>query len=335
MKKIFLLTGATGHLGTELLKELLSRGALVRALVLPGERDWLLSQHPGQRDLEVVEGDLTDPASLEDFLARGEGETLSLIHCAALVSILSRPDPRLMAVNAEGVRSLFQLALDRKVERVVYVNSVHSLPEKPAPQVVGEIKDFSPDRVHGPYAKSKAEGARIALEFASRGLALSMVHPSGLIGPGDLQNRNHTMQTLRAMARGQFPVYVKGGYDFADTRDVAAGILACEEKGLAGENYILSGHYISLKELQQRLSALSGRKGPRLTLPSFLLKAVAALAEAFTPRVSKSVPMLTRYSVYTIHTNASFSRAKAKRAFGYEPRPLCETLAFLHETGEL
>ena len=207
MDKLYLITGATGHVGTVLISELLDRGSCIRALVLPGEGDEL---PPG---IEIVEGDITDEDSLTPFFDRMGHESLTLIHCAARITVASRPDPRVWRVNVDGTRNVMDMALRAGVERVVYISSVHAIPERPASDSIVETDSFSPDLVHGQYAKSKAAAAQLVLEYARKGLNVSIVHPSGIIGPGDTKRRNHMVRTLHAMAEGSIPLPLHGGYE--------------------------------------------------------------------------------------------------------------------------
>lgn len=121
--------------------------------------------------------------------------------------------------------------------RLVYVSSVHAIPEKPAPETITEPDRFAPDEILGDYGKSKAMATALVLEAAQSGLNASVVLPSGILGPGDLARGNMTRMLL-SFCRGRLPLGVKGGYDFVDVRDVAAGVLACTERGKAGECYI-------------------------------------------------------------------------------------------------
>lgn len=320
VKKLYLVTGATGHLGTVLCAELRRRGEAVRALVLPGEEGLLPA------GVSHVRGDVTAPDSLPPFFDRAGYERVTLIHCAALITIASRPDPRLWPVNVEGTDHVMRLALEKGVERVIYVSSVHAIPERAPGETVGETDSFSPETVHGQYAKSKAAAARLVLGWAGKGLPVSIVHPSGIIGPGDLRRTNHSVNTLRAMASGRIPCAIRGGYDFVDARDAALGILGCEEGGRPGECYILSGEYLTVRKMLNAARAAKGKRPVRIVLPHALARLAAPLSELLS-RVRKSgTPLLTPYSVYTLHKGERFSHEKARQAFGYSPRPALDAI---------
>ena len=320
MKKLYLVTGATGHVGTVLVEELLRRGEQVRVFVLPGSKASLPA------GLEVCCGDITDERSLRPFFERLGWDYVTLIHCAAFITIASGKDPRVWNTNVNGTRNIMEAALAAGVDRVVYVSSVHAIPERPKPETIAEVDSFSPDLVHGQYAKSKAAAAQIVMDYAKKGLNVSIVHPSGIIGPGDTKARNHMIRTIRAMADGSIPVGIQGGYDFVDSRDVAAGILGCEEHGRAGECYILNGSYISVLDLTNLTRRLAGRRPTGIELPHWFVKLVAPVSERFSKVFGKHVPLFTPYSIYTLHTNGLFSHEKAHREFGYSPRDIEESV---------
>ncbi len=320
MKKLWLVTGATGHVGGILVSALQQRGEHVRALVRPNSR---VAVHPS---VEICKGDIRSRESLLPFFDRGDYDCVSLVHCAALITIASKHNPEVWNINVHGTDNVMSLARDTGVDRVVYVSSVHAIPERPANETITEVSSFSPDLVHGQYAKSKAAAAQIAMDYAKAGLNVSIVHPSGIIGPGDTQARNHMIRTIQAIAEGKISVGLQGGYDFVDARDVAAGILGCEEKGRAGECYILNGHYIGVLELVNTVRRLQGKKTTRFEAPHAAAKLIAPAAEWVSRVFSKNPPLLTPYSVYTLHTNGRFSHEKAAREFEYHPRPLEESI---------
>ena len=320
MKKLWLVTGATGHVGTVLVSVLQQRGEHVRILVRPGRSVSECS------NVEICEGDISNRESLRTFFERGDYDYVSLVHCAAKITIASKHDPEVWNINVQGTDNVMCLARDTGVDRIVYVSSVHAIPERPAGETITEVSSFSPDKVHGQYAKSKAAAAQIVMNYASAGLNVSIVHPSGIIGPGDTQFRNHMIRTIKAMAEGRISVGLQGGYDFVDSRDVVSGIIGCEEKGRPGECYILNGHYISVLELVNTVRRFRGKKPTRIEAPHAAAKLIAPIAEWFSNAVKKEAPLLTPYSVYTLHTNGCFSHEKATREFGYQPRPLEESI---------
>lgn len=320
MSKLYLVTGGTGHVGTVLIKELLAKNVSIRALVRPGRREGIPA------GVDVYEGDITNLDSMRDFFQTSGFDSVTLIHCAALITITSRLNTQVWNVNVHGTENVMQLALNAAVDRVVYVSSVHAIPERPLGQIISEVSSFSPELVHGQYAKSKAAAAQVALDYAKKGLNLSIVHPSGIIGPGDTNIRNHMIRTIHAMAEGRIPVGLKGGYDFVDSRDVVSGILSCEEKGCCGECYILTGHYITVLQLLNVVRKIHGKKERKIEIPYGLVKAIAPISEGAARLIGRKAPLFTPYSVYTLHTNGDFSHEKATRELDYQPRDIVDSI---------
>lgn len=320
MSKLYLVTGGTGHVGTVLINELIAKNVSIRALVRPGRREGIPA------GVDVYEGDITNLDSMRDFFQTSGFDSVTLIHCAALITITSRLNTQVWNVNVHGTENVMQLALNAAVDRVVYVSSVHAIPEKPLGQIISEVSSFSPELVHGQYAKSKAAAAQVALDYAKKGLNLSIVHPSGIIGPGDTNIRNHMIRTIHAMAEGRIPVGLKGGYDFVDSRDVVSGILSCEEKGRCGECYILTGHYITVLQLLNVVRKIHGKKERKIEIPYGLVKAIAPISEGAARLIGRKAPLFTPYSVYTLHTNGDFSHEKATRELDYQPRDIVDSI---------
>ncbi len=320
MSKLYLVTGGTGHVGTVLINELLAKNVSIRALVRPGRREGIPA------GVDVYEGDITNLDSMRDFFRTSGFDSVTLIHCAALITIASRLNTQVWNVNVHGTENVMQLALNAAVDRVVYVSSVHAIPEKPLGQIISEVSSFSPELAHGQYAKSKAAAAQVALDYAKKGLNLSIVHPSGIIGPGDTNIRNHMIRTIHAMAEGRIPVGLKGGYDFVDSRDVVSGILSCEEKGRCGECYILTGHYITVLQLLNVVRKIHGKKERKIEIPYGLVKAIAPISEGAARLIGRKAPLFTPYSVYTLHTNGDFSHEKATRELDYQPRDIVDSI---------
>lgn len=320
MYKLYLVTGGTGYLGAAVIKRLIKEGAAVRALVMPGDR--LAKNLPAE--VSAVPGRVDDAESLLPFFD-GAGDGTCVIHCAGIVSIASKPGEALRRVNVGGTRNIVGLCVERKVSKLVYVSSVHAIPERPKGESISEVSEFSPELVSGDYAKSKAEATCCALEAAKGGLDASVVHPSGIIGPNDSGQGSITGMIL-AYCAGKLPVGVRGGYDFVDVRDVADGILSCCDRGKPGECYILSNRFVSVRELLETLKKLTNGRRVLMYLPLSLAKLAAPLCEKLSIRRKKPL-YFTPYSIETLGTNAVFSHDRATRVLGYHPRDIARTLA--------
>ncbi len=318
MGTLYLVTGATGHLGNTIIQKLVSNGEKVRALVLPGDK--LLEHLPSGP--ELCFGDVFDINTLHPFF-KAYGDELIVIHCAAIVSIASGQQQRIYNINVQGTKNIVDLCIKYKVKKLVHVSSVHALPLLPKGKTMTEIGEFSPLRVHGFYAKTKAEASSYVMKAAANGLNVSIVHPSGIIGPFDNGCSPMTALFLDLDAE-KLPACVTGGYDFVDVRDVADGILSCCENGRGGECYILSGSYIAVPEIIRTMSKALGAKTP-VTLPIWLAKAAAPFAELYS-RLSKKTALFTSYSLFTLSSNSLFSNKKAEKELGFKPRPFSETV---------
>lgn len=321
MKQLYLVTGAAGHLGNTVIKLLVQAGQSVRALVLP--QDAHAKQLP--QAVEICTGDVRDKESLRAFFTVPEGTRCIVIHCAGIVSIASRYVQTVHDVNVCGTRNIVDLCTVHGVEKLVHVSSVHAIPEKAMGEEIAETNDFRAEAVEGLYAKTKAEATAIVLDAAARGLNACVVHPSGICGPYDY-GAGHLTQLLRDYCEGRLKAGVNGGYDFVDVRDVAHGILGACEHGRAGECYILSGHYASIPTVLDTFHRITGRRRVKTILPLWFARLTSPLAEAFY-RMLRQPPLYTRYSLYTLMSNAQFSHAKATAELGYTTLPFEDTVA--------
>ena len=315
----YLVTGATGFLGRAVAEELVRRKAQVHALVL--HDDPCINLLP--KEVHTVIGDVCDKGSLSDFFADADGRTC-VIHCAGIVSVASRPGPRLYQVNVGGTWRVLRQCMAHDVGKMVYVSSVHAIPEKPKGCIITEDCEFSPGLVDGDYAKSKAAATELVFDAAERGLNASIVLPSGIIGPGDLQGGSFTSMAKSFLA-GKLPLAVRGGYDFVDVRDVANGILACSESGEPGKGYILSGCYVTIRRMLQLVGKAAKLKYRPICLPLGLARLAAPYYERRSLRERKPL-FFTPYSVSVLASNGQFSHAAASECFAYQPRPMEETL---------
>ena len=320
--KRYIVTGAAGHLGSTILRLLLERGhneeMQIRALLLPKET-------PAVEDgrIQYFRGDVRDKAALAPLFAGGNGGETIVLHTAGIITIASRVEPAVREVNVGGTANMLEVSRQHHVQKFVHVSSVHAIPEAPIGETIREVNSFSAGAVTGGYAKTKAEATQLVLDAAAEGLPAVIVHPSGIIGPYD-PGRNHLVQLVRDFMKGKLAVCVRGGYDFVDVRDVAEGCLLAAERGVPGQCYILSGHYLSVKELLTRAGTFCGRKGPAI-IPLWLARLAAPLIEGIA-KLRKTRPLYTGYSLHTLTSNGCFSNEKAKQDLGYRTRPVDETI---------
>ena len=317
MEKTYLVTGACGHLGGTLVRLLERTGAQVRGLRLPSE------QARDRAHVTYYPGDVRDRDSLRPLFRGLAGREVVVFHTAAIVDISGEATPQMHDVNVNGTKNILALCREYGVKRLVYVSSVHAIPEKDGYAVLREVDRFSPQQVTGGYAKTKAEATQAVLDAAAQGLDAVVVHPSGILGPFD-GAENHLVQLVKEYAGGKLPACVKGGYDFVDVRDVAAGCLAAAEKGRSGQCYILSNRHYEVQEVLAMAKTLChGRRLP--VLPMWMAQAAEPLL-GWVARVKKQRPLYTKYSLYTLRSNDRFDHGKATAELGYRPRDLRQTV---------
>jgi len=324
MDKLYLVTGANGHLGNTLVRLLRQQLIEVRALILPNDSEKVLKS----LGAAIYRGDVRKKETLMDFFdlsgTSWTYQNVVLIHAAGIISIKSKKTPLMVEVNVNGTRNICDLCLSYGISKMVYVSSVHAIPELKNNQIMSEIHHFDPNLVVGDYAKTKATATKIVLDYVQLGLNALIVHPSGIIGPHDFGHGHMTMM-IEDYLNGYLTSRINGAYDFVDVRDVAQGILSASRIGQIGETYILSGHRIDLKELFEHLRVLSGKKHKIHVLPTWFAKLTAPLAEVYY-KMRKLPPIYTTYSLYTIESNSFFSHQKASRDLNYHARDLAETL---------
>lgn len=335
MSKVYIITGANGFLGNNLVRQILATDptAEIRALVSSLDHANALTG----LDCRIFAGDVTKPDTLQEIFNISDCQELYVLHCAAIVYIKSKPNPAVFNVNVGGTKNIAELTLEHN-GKLIYVNSVHALTEKPDHAAITEQSHFYPDQVEGQYAQSKAEAANLILDLVNnRGLNACIVQPSGIIGPYDYRI-SHLTQLIIDFATRRLKAAVRGGYDFVDVRDVAQGIINACTKGQPGESYILSGHYTSVQDLLNLVSDAYDISHLKSILPMWLAKLTAPLSEIYY-NIKKQPPLYTKYSLYTLESNSNFSHAKADRDLDYHARPLSKTIndtvKWLEQSGKI
>ncbi|MCA9657687.1 MAG: SDR family oxidoreductase [Myxococcales bacterium] len=308
------VTGATGHVGANLVRALLREGHEVRAMV----RD----DRVGLDGLEVefVRGDVRDPASLRRAFAGAE----LVFHLAAMISISGDRKGLVPAINVHGVRNAAEAALAVGARRMVHVSSIHAfgLDDRSAP--LDERRPRALESFEPAYNLSKNAGEVELRKVIDRGLDATIVNPTGIVGPFDYRPSRMGRLFLQ-LYRRSLPSLVPGGFDFVDVRDVVAGILSAAERGETGENYILGGRYVPVRELASIAERITGRRPPRVSAPMWLARATAPFFE-LGGRVTGREPLYTRESLSALRANPDIRHDKAKAALGHRPRPFEETV---------
>lgn len=321
MSTEYLVTGAAGHLGSCLCRQLAERKAKIKALLLPGESDRSLAGLPG---ITILRGDLRDAKTREAFLAKADGFRKKLFHLAGKISIQRQIDEALWAVNVTATKALLASAKAAGVGRFLYASSVHALHEDPKLSLIKEQDSFSPEWVQGAYAKSKAAATQAVLDAQSEGFETLVVHPAGLIGPHD-HGKGHMTEVLERYAQGKLDTITEGGYAFADPRDVASGMLSAMEEERPERSYILAGPTVEMSEILTLARRFLKRKQKLKVLPLWFLKLLVPFMEAYA-KLRREKPLMTSYSLHTLGTRSRFASQKAIEHLGYRMRPLAESV---------
>jgi dihydroflavonol-4-reductase len=321
------VTGASGHVGANLVRTLLAQGRHVRALI-----------HRDQRaleglDIERVPGDVRDLASLERAFAGAE----VVYHAAGFISILRSEWLRLEATNVLGTRHVVEACLRQGVRRLVYFCSIHAFQQEPLDEPLDESRPLVGMGHSIPYDRSKAAAHHEIEAGLARGLDAVIVFPTGILGPHD-DYPSHFGQFLLALARGQMPLLVPGGFDWVDVRDVAQGALLAEQHAPVGGRYLLSGHWVSVCDLATMAEEVTGRQSPRGVCPTPLAFMGAPFVTAYA-KLCGLRPIFTSVSLEALRGNRIVLHDRATRDLGYAPRPFRETLAdtyhWFREHGDL
>ena len=249
MSKLCVITGATGHIGYALLKELLDSGEQVRILI---RKDIPLFDG---LDCEKAFGDVTDPKSLEKAF---EGADI-VYHLAGVIDINAGDENLIWNVNVQGTKNVVEACKKCGVKRLVYASSVDAIPPLPGKQLMRELSHFEPDILDGTYAKTKATATQYVLDSQSDTLDVVVTHPGACCGPYDFKVSS-VGEMVRMYMRGKFPVSLAFGmYNFVDVRDVAKGmhregparrVLYPHERGSHGRS---ASAYLSGKNGNSRL----------------------------------------------------------------------------------
>lgn len=315
---MWLVTGATGHIGNVLVRKLLERGEKVRAMILPGEsREPLHDLHA-----ETVEADVLNLDAVFESMRGIKG----IFHLAGVISIMPGANPFVRKVNVDGTKNILHAAQEMKIDKLVYTSSIHAI-QRVEDGIIDENIPYDMNNPYGAYDRSKAEATLEVLQSAQSGLEAVVACPTGVIGPYDFRG-SMMGAVIHDAAAAKPTLYVDGAYDFVDVRDVADGLITAAEKGKRGESYILSGQKISVRYMLETVREVSGRNFFQMKIPFDLAK----FAAMFTPmyyQMAHATPRFTPYSLEVLKSNSNISHAKASRELDYQPRSLYESI---HDT---
>jgi len=305
------VTGGTGFIGSSIVRALLAAGWTVRALVRPGSD----MRNIAGLDIEIAEGDVTDPVSLQ----RAISGCKVVFHAAALYSFWVRDPGLIYRVNVDGTKNVLTAAKRAGIERIVYTSSVAALAVPEGRTPVTEETPIDPRKIIGDYKRSKYEAEQLALRFARDGLPVVIVNPTFPVGPRDVKP-TPTGRTILDFLNRRIPAYMETGMNVVDVENVATGHLLALEKGRVGERYILGGENMTMVELLQLLSEITGIPAPRVRLPYYPILGLSYLNAAWcrmtgcTPRMTPDTIRMSRHYMY-------YDPGKAIRELGLPQTP--------------
>lgn len=307
------VTGASGLVGANLLRSLLDRGIEVCAA------DLRRSPALDGLDVDFVEVNVRDRSSLA---AAFDGADV-VFHLAAMISIVGDPTGEVWRVNVHGPRNAATVAFECGGGRFVHCSSVHSFDlERCGPSLdESGLPTTHPDAPA--YDRSKRAGEEAVRLVVQKGLDAVVVNPTGIIGPDDRGPSRMGETVLQFMTR-KIPVGITGQFDFVDVRDVVEGLIAAGDRGRTGENYLLSGSRLSIRELGMLVERYSGVPVPPLSIPLRLVTPLAPLVMQIEQRTKK--PIFTPDALHALKYSPVVSHYRAATELGYRSRPIHETV---------
>jgi dihydroflavonol-4-reductase len=311
------LTGATGFVGSHVARAFAAHGARLRLLVRPTSR----VENLEGLDAETVVGDLRNPESLRSALQDCD----LLVHTAADYRLWVRDPQAMYAANVDGTRNLLALAREVGVRRVVYTSSVATMGFRADGTIVDENTPVSLDDMIGHYKRSKFLAEQEAIAAARGGQQVMILNPTTPIGANDIKP-TPTGQIIVDFLNHRFPAYVDTGLNLVDVSEVARMHVVAAERGVPGERYILGGENLSLKQILDKMSAITGIPSPTVQVPHAVAMAFAFFDQTVTGRVRGKEPRATVEAVRMGKKKMFASSAKAERELGFRIVPVYTAL---------
>ncbi len=307
------VTGASGHIGNCLVRELKRQGAGIKVLLYDSKNGM------DEIDVELIQGDLLEPESLIKLC---EGVEV-VFHLAAQIAIDNRSSAQVYETNVTGTKNIIKAANQAGAKKFIHFSSIHAFQTESPDQLLDESRSLvETNKII--YEFTKAEGEREVMKAVKEGLNAVRLNPTAVVGPFDYRD-SLLGQALRKIYQNKLPFLVSGGYNWVDVRDVVSASIHSIGAGRKGENYILSGEYCSLHELSAIISKISGCKIPGI-VPVSLARLACPLFKLYSA-VTNTQPLYTYQSLdILVNSPSNISNEKARRELGYEPRPLEQTL---------
>ncbi|MGB7599068.1 MAG: hopanoid-associated sugar epimerase [Candidatus Sulfotelmatobacter sp.] len=311
------LTGATGFLGSHVARVLSEQGADLRLLVRPTSN---LKNLEGL-NAETATGDLRDAVSLEKAIAGCE----AVFHVAADYRLWVQDPAEMYRSNVEGTRAILEAARKNHVRCVVYTSSVATMGFTGNGCPADEDSPVSLADMIGHYKRSKFMAEQIALEAGRNGMRVVTVNPTTPVGEQDIKP-TPTGRIVVDFLKGKFPAYVETGLNLVDVRECALGHISALEKGKSGERYILGGENLTLKQILDKLGAISGLPSPKVKLPYFVAYVAGLVDQTVSGRLLGREPRATVETVRMGKKKMWARSAKAERELGWNTMPADDAL---------
>ncbi|MGA8152894.1 MAG: hopanoid-associated sugar epimerase [Terriglobales bacterium] len=307
------VTGATGFVGSHVARVLAEQGAELRLLVRGGSNPANIEGLNAER----VIGDLRDPASIERAMTGCE----VVFHVAADYRLWVRDPEQMYRANVEGTRAVLEASRKNGVRRVVYTSSVATMGFTGNGHPADESFPVSLEKMIGPYKRSKFMAEQVAIEAGRSGLDVVVVNPSTPVGEQDIKP-TPTGRIVVDFLKKKFPAYVDTGLNLVDVRECARGHVAALEKGRSGERYILGGENLTLKQILDKLAAITGLPSPKVRVPYVMALATGVVDEVVTGRILGREPRATIDAVRMGRKKMFVSSSKAERELGWKMVPV-------------
>ena len=311
------VTGATGFLGSHVARVLAEQGAGLRLLVRSTSN---LRNLQGLK-AETATGDLRDSASLEKAISGCE----VVFHVAADYRLWVQDPDQMYLSNVEGTRAILEAARKSGVRRVVYTSSVATMGFTSNGHPADEDSPVALADMIGHYKRSKFMAEQVALEAGRSGMQVVTVNPTTPIGEQDVKP-TPTGRIVVDFLKRKFPAYVETGLNLVDVGECARGHVAAMEKGRSGERYILGGENLTLKQILDKLGAITGLLSPKIKLPYVFAFLTGVVDEAVTGRILHREPRATVDTVRMGKKKMFASSAKAERELGWKIVPVDDAL---------
>jgi dihydroflavonol-4-reductase len=307
------VTGATGFVGSHVAQALAAQGADLRLLVRASSK----TDNIADLQAERVVGDLRDAGSLKSAMRGCD----YVFHVAADYRLWVRDPEQMYRSNVEGTRAIIEAAQQSGVRRVIYTSSVATMGFTTTGYIANESSPVSLADMVGHYKRSKFMAEQVALEAGRKGANVVVVNPTTPVGEQDIKP-TPTGRIIVDFLKRNFPAYVDTGLNLADVKEVARGHLLAMEKAVPGERYILGGENLTLKQILDKLSALTSLPSPTMKVPHAVAMGFAVFDQFFTGMILRKEPRATVDAVRMGRKKMFASSAKAERQLGYRVLPV-------------